>query len=143
MAEFVPFDPVHMDFLQVHPDFAAQAARENPEALAQSREAWSLVDLERGDVLAVFGAVETYKGVIFLWGYLGRDVGFLDLLRLTRFFIVWVASLDAVRIETTVLKNWKCGHRWMRRRKFRRETARPMKLWDGFNDFHLYARVKP
>ncbi len=142
MADFVPFDPLHFEFLQVHPDFAAQAGREDPQALARSREAWSLVDMERGEVLAVFGAMETYTGVFFLWGYISRNARFADLLRLTRFFCAWVASLDAVRLECTILKNWKCGHRWMRRRKFRRETARPMKLWDGFADYHLYAQVK-
>jgi hypothetical protein len=142
MVEFVPFDPVHLDFFRPHPDFAEQVARESPQALAQSREAWSLVDMERGEVLAVFGAMETYNGVFYLWGYLSQDGG-AHLLRLTRFFVRWVDMLGGVRKECTVLKNWKCGHRWMRLLKFKRETARPMKLWDGFSDFHLYAKVRP
>lgn len=142
MAEFVPFEPLHFDLMRVHPDFTDQAARESAEALAHSREAWSLIDMDTGEVLAVMGAVETYNRVFYVWGYMSENGG-RHLLRLTRFVNNWVGMLDAVRIECTIRKNWKCGHRWMRLLKFRRETSRPMKLWDGFSDFHLYAKVQP
>lgn len=140
MIEFVPFDPMHFEFLNVPDEFAAQAAREDPQALAHSREAWTAVDLDTGEVLAVMGAIETYNGVFYLWGYLSENGG-RHLLAITRFFRRWISLIDGVRLECTIRKNWKCGHRWMRLMKFRKETARPMRLWDGFSDFHLYAKV--
>lgn len=140
MIKVVPFDPVHMDFCDFHESCSAQAAREDPEALAKSIEAWSLIDDESGSVIAIVGMMGTYNRCAYLWSYMSKHAG-RHMTRITRFVADLVARMGLVRIEATVLKDAKPAHRWMRLLGFKRETSRPMKLWDGVSDFHLYSLV--
>lgn len=139
MLRPVPFDPLHMGFFEPHPQFADAAAREDPEMLAKSREAWTFLDQDC-NVVAIVGAMSTHEGVAYIWSFMStRASG--HALAITRFMTRWLPTLDCVRLEATVLKDFKAAHRWMRILGFKRETTRPMKRWDGVNDFHLYARV--
>ena len=136
----VPYSPVHMEFCAFHPQFADAASREDPEMLAKvSREAWALLD-EGGQVVAIIGAVETHSRCAYLWSFMSESAG-RHAVGLTRFMLRWLPLLDCIRLETTVMKDFRAGHRWMRLLGFKKETTRPMKRWDGVSDFHLYARI--
>jgi RimJ/RimL family protein N-acetyltransferase len=135
----VPYDPLHMEFMQVHPAFAGAFSREDPHALARSREAWSLID-DDGKVVAVIGAMETHTGVAYLWTFMSCDAS-KHLLTIYRFTRTWIDRLGFRRLECTVLSGFKAAHRWMRLLGFKRETSRPMKKWDGVDDFHLYSKI--
>jgi RimJ/RimL family protein N-acetyltransferase len=135
----VPYDPVHMEFIDFHAQFAEAASREDPHVLARSMEAWTFLD-PSGDVIAIVGVMETHSRVAYLWTFMSKQAG-SHMLAITRFMLKWLGGLACVRIEATVLKDFKEAHRWMRMLGFRRETTRPMKRWDGINDFHLYGRI--
>ena len=140
MLNVVPFDPIHMEFMTFEEPFGDLAGRENPAQLMKaSKEAWAFIDGD-ANVVAVMGAVETHKGCVYLWAFFGAGAC-RHLLPITRHAKRWLGTLGAIRAECTILKNFKPGHRWMRLLDFKRETTRPMKRWDGVNDFHLYARV--
>lgn len=134
----VPYDPIHMEFLKVDPVFAGAFSREDPHALAHSREAWTLLD--GTNVVAIVGAMETHSGVAFLWTFMSCDAT-RHFLAIHRFTKAWVDRLGFRRLECTVLSGFKAAHRWMRMLGFKRETSRPMKKWDGVDDFHLYSKV--
>lgn len=136
----VPYIPAHLEFCDFIPEFADAAAREDPEMLAKvSREAWTFLD-DAGNVVGMVGAVSTHERCAFIWTFAGAGSG-RHMLRITRFMRRWLAMLDCVRLEATVVKDFRAGHRWMRLLGFKRETTRPMKRWDGVSDFHLYARI--
>ena len=136
----VPYTPAHMEFIDPHPLYAEAAGREDPENLGNvSRDAWALLD-DAGNVVAILGAVETHARCAFVWSFAGKQAG-AHMLGITRFVQRWLDTLHCVRLEATVMKDHRAGHRWMRLLGFRRETTRPMRKWDGENDFHLYARV--
>jgi hypothetical protein len=139
MVQVVPFVPEHMAFIDLPDAVKAQAGREDPQLLAASREAWTWLS-DDGEVLAVMGAVETHPRVVYVWTYLGKGAG-RHAIRLVRWAAFWLLSLHAVRVEGTVIKNDRCGHRLMRLLGFKRETTRPMRMWDGYDSYHLYARV--
>jgi RimJ/RimL family protein N-acetyltransferase len=135
----VPYSPVHMEFCEFHPQFADAAERESPEMLARSKEAWTFLD-ENGAVIAIVGAMETHDRCAYIWTFMSKHAG-PHMLAITRFISSWLPKLGCIRIEATVLKDFKAAHRWMRILGFKRETTRPMKRWDGVNDFHLYSMV--
>lgn len=140
MLTAVPFDPIHFEFCQFDGPFADLASREDGATLAKaSKEAITFLDAD-SNVVAIIGAIETHKGCAYLWAFFGTGAC-RHLLQITRHVRAWVPLLGMIRAECTVLKNFKPGHRWMRLLGFKRETTRPMKRWDGVNDFHLYARV--
>lgn len=139
MLKPVPFDPVHMEFLDVHPMFASAFSREDPEMLAKSRDAWSLID-EGGNVVAIIGAMETHQGVAYLWSFMSKGAG-RHMTAIHRWTRTWIDTLGFKRTECTVLSGFKAAHRWMRMLGFKRETSRPMKKWDGVDDFHLYSKI--
>jgi RimJ/RimL family protein N-acetyltransferase len=136
----VPYTPAHMEFCDFHPQYADAASREDPESLGNvSREAWTFLD-DAGNVVGIVGAVTTHAGCAYIWTFAGKEAG-RHMLAITRFVQRWLESLSCVRLEATVMKDFRPGHRWMRLLGFRKETTRPMKRWDGINDFHLYARI--
>jgi hypothetical protein len=136
----VPYTPAHMEFCDFHPHHADAASREDPESLGHvSRDAWALMD-DAGNIVAIMGAVETHNRCAFIWTFAGKDAG-RHMIGITRFCKRWLDTLSCVRLEATVMKDFRAGHRWMRLLGFRKETTRPMKRWDGINDFHLYARI--
>lgn len=139
MTKIVPYVPEHFEFIEPHEKFTAMAAREDGNVLAMSKEAWTFLD-DAGNVIAIIGAMETHKGVAYLWSIMSTRAG-AHMTAITRFAIGWLERLGMVRYEATVLKDFKEAHRWMRMLGFKKETTRPMKRWDGHNDFHLYARV--
>lgn len=139
MLTTVPFSPIHMEFCDFHPLFADAASRENPDMLAKSREAWTFLD-ENQNVIAIVGAMETHDRCAYIWSFMSNAAG-QHMTAIHRFVEDWLDRLDCVRLEATVLKDFKEAHRWMRMLGFRKETTRPMKKWDGINDYHLYARV--
>lgn len=141
MIATVPYTPIHMEFCDFHEAFADQAGREDPNMLAASREAWSFIDEDSGEVIAIVGVIETHENCGYVWSYMSKSAG-RHMTRITRFMVRWLDTLGMVRIEATVLKNFKAAHRWMRLLSFKRETTRPMKRWDGINDYHLYSRVR-
>lgn len=140
MIKAIPFDPLHLEFMDVDPAFASQASREDPAMLARSAEAYSFIDDETGNVVAVIGAMKTFDGCCFLWSIFSTKAC-KHLLTITRFAKRWLLTLGFVRMECTVMSGFRPGHRWMRILGFKRETTRPMKKWDGIDDFHLYSKV--
>jgi RimJ/RimL family protein N-acetyltransferase len=112
MIKTVPFDPLHFDFLEPHPLFAGAYSRENAEALARSRSAWSFID-DDGKVIAIIGAMETHTGVAYLWSFMGCDAG-RHMLAIHRWTARWIDTLGYRRIECTVLSGFKAAHKWMR-----------------------------
>lgn len=139
MLKSVPFDPIHFEFMEPHPLFAGAYSRESADALARSREAWSFLD-DTGRVIAIIGAMETHAGVAYIWSFMSAHAG-PHMLAIHRFTARWLDTLGFRRIECTVLSGFKAAHRWMRMLNFKRETSRPMKKWDGVDDFHLYSRI--
>lgn len=137
----VPFVPAHMAFCDFHDVFADQAKGEDPELLAEcSHEAWTWIDESNGEVIAIVGAVRSHPRVFYMWSFMSKRAA-RHMLRIHRFSSHWITTLGAVRLEGTVVKNFKPGHRWMRMLGFRKETERPMKRWDGVHDCHLYSKV--
>lgn len=139
MLKTVPYDPMHMEFIEVHPLFASAYSREDPQALARSRQAFSFID-DNGRVIAIIGAMETHAGVAYLWSFMSCQAG-PHMLAIHRWTNRWIDTLGYRRIECTVLSGFKAAHRWMRMLGFKRETSRPMKKWDGVDDFHLYSKI--
>ena len=135
----VPFDPVHMDFCDFHPQFSEAASREDPQMLARSAEAWTFLDAN-SNVVAIVGCMQTHERCGYVWSFMSKSAG-RHMLAITRFIRSWLPTLGCIRIEATVLKDFKAAHRWCRMLGFKKETTRPMKRWDGVNDFHLYARI--
>ena len=140
MLRPVPYNPSHMLFCEFHPQFLRAAEREDPEVLAQSREAWAFLD-DQDRVIAIVGAMETHDRCAYIWTFMSRHAG-PHMLAITRFIQNWLPLLGYVRIEATVKSGFKAAHRWMRILGFKRETTRPMKRWDGIDDFHLYSKVE-
>lgn len=140
MIRAVPYTPAHMDFCDFAAPYDELAKREDPEALARSREAWTILD-GNGTPVAIFGAVETHPRVLYVWGFIGKGSPFA-LLEALRFARTWLATLDFVRCETAAPKAYSPGYKLLRFLGFRRETSKPMKKWDGVSDFHLFSMVR-
>jgi hypothetical protein len=92
-------------------------------------------------VLAIGGYIRRRPRVAWLWFLPARRGRFL-LLRVSRFFERWVATFEpGLRIEATVLADFPQGNRWACLLGLERETGQPMTKWDGYHDYHLYARI--
>lgn len=137
----VPYEPVHFDFIEADPMFAGLKANMNAATLLTGGKAVTWIDRTQGEVLAIAGYVVRCPGVAWIW-FLPSPRGARMLLRVTRYFKRWVATLeDGVRIEAHVVAGFREGHRWTQMLGLERETGEPMRLWDGCDDYHLYARV--
>lgn len=136
-----PMTAEHFDLIEPDPVFRGIKARMNRDAILRAGKAMAWVDLGAAEVLAVGGYIIRCPGVAWMW-FLPSARGSRMLVRMTRFFGRWVASLDAgIRVEAHVLADFQEGNRWARMLGMERETGEPMRLWDGQHDYHLYARV--
>ena len=141
MITRLPMMPEHFDLIEPDPAFAGLKARMNRDAILKAGKAMAWVDTARAEVLAVGGYIVRCEGVAWVW-FLPSVRGSRMLLRMTRFFKRWVASLDGgIRVEAHVLADFQEGNRWARMLGMERETEEPIELWDGRRNYHLWSRI--
>jgi hypothetical protein len=141
MITRLPMTAEHFDLIEPDPMFRDVKRRMNRDAIIKMGKAAAWVDTTSIEVLALAGFVIRCPGVAWMW-FLPSARGSRMLVRVTRFFGRWVASLDAgIRVEAHVLADFEAGNRWAEMLGMERETGEPMRLWDGQHDYHLYARV--
>lgn len=134
-----PMTREHFELIEPDPVFSGFKARMPIDVMLAGGKSMAWVD--GPDVLCIGGYVIRRPGVAWMW-FLPSRQGSRMLLRMARFFQRWVATLeDGIRIEATVLADFPEGNRFATLLGLERETAEPMRLWDGHCDYHLYARV--
>ena len=136
-----PMTAEHFDLIEPDPVFADVKACMRRNVILSQGKAVAWVDLARVEVLALAGYVIRCPGVAWMW-FLPSVRGSRMLVRVTRFFGRWVASLDAgIRVEAHVAADFEAGNRWAAMLGMERETGEPMRLWDGQRDYHLWSRI--
>lgn len=136
-----PMTAEHFDLIEPDPAFAGMKAMMRRDVLLRAGKAVAWVDTRAADVVALAGYVIRCPGVAWMW-FLPSARGSRMLVRVTRFFGRWVATLDAgIRVEACVLADFPEGNRWAAMLGMERETGEPMRLWDGRHDYHLWSRI--
>lgn len=136
-----PMTLEHFELIDPDPVFVGFKASMNASVLLSQGQSMAWIDTDKAEVLCIGGYVIRRPGVGWMW-FLPSRRGSAMLLRMTRFFQRWIATLDeGIRIEAAVLADFREGNRFAQLLGLDRETGEPMRLWDGQSDYHLYARV--
>lgn len=139
--EIVPFDPSHMETLDLQDAQQIMLTWWTPEyarALKNSGQAFS--GILNGQTIFCAGVARQWDNRGAAWSMIGRDAGahFVQIHRAVRRFL---DLCDIRRIEAYVDADFAEGHRWMQMLGFEREGRMRAFLPLG-NDCDLYARVK-
>ena len=131
------FYPIDADEIARHANSPYIAA----EQCALSVQAFTIE--HDGVPVVSFGAFEDLmrQGVYMVWMITGEKSG-PAMLRLTRFALKWLKSLNARRLECYVMADFKAAVRWMKMLGFTNETPNGMINFDGTDRvWFQYARA--
>ena len=137
--EIVPLRAEHClalsDFAPAH-----RTLKMTPEMAVDLEDVGGFAVLD-GDVLAIGGIFQQWRGVGLAWAWLSRSWR-RHARAITAAAEAHLSASDLVRIETAVRCDYAAGHRWARRLGFTLETPCARKWGPDGSDYSIYVRVR-
>lgn len=143
MIAFVPYEPIHFDWLMRRPCarfFGRKFEPEYADALERAGESWS--GFVAGEIVGCAGLAQIWDGRAMAWAFLADETA-RHMLPITRHVTRVFRHAAYRRIEATVDPRFAPARRWAEMLGMVCETPTPMRKWTpAGDDALLYALVR-